>query len=68
MLSINNRDDRNIMMNYHRTKDMINLINGLFEFQENCVSFLLDVKAFLYCPETDGIWCPRTAGENGMLL
>jgi len=27
MLSINNRDDRNIMMNYHRTKDMINLIN-----------------------------------------
>jgi len=26
------------------------------------------VKAFLYCPETDGIWCPRTAGENGMLL
>ena len=32
------------------------------------VSQLLGVKAFLYCPETDGIWCPRTAGENGMLL
>jgi hypothetical protein len=31
-------------------------------------SYFHFVNAFLYCPETDGVRCPRTAGENGMLL
>ncbi|MBL4933042.1 DEAD/DEAH box helicase [Clostridium paridis] len=47
---------------------MINLLDGLFEFQENCVSFLLDKSSDLNSKQVILVKSPTGSGKTIMLI